>query len=78
MKVFGKSEEEEEIHERAKAREICQVILEYGINQNQIKHLIYLLSLELEDIQLMQTITQTIKSYKQDLSPKILTGEKNE
>ena len=56
MKIFGKSKEEQSIEERAKAREVCQVILDYGINQNQIKHLIYLLALELEDNQLMQEI----------------------
>ena len=75
MKVFGKSKEEQSIEERAKAREICQVILDYGVNQNQIKHLIYLLALELEDNQLMQELTQTIKNNKEDESSQILTGE---
>jgi len=77
MKVFGNSKEEQEIEERAKAREICQVILDYGINQNQLKHLIYLLSLELEDNTLMQELAQTIK-HNEDKGPKILTGETNE
>ena len=75
MKVFGKSKEEQSIEERAKAREVCQVILDYGVNQIQIKHLIYLLALELEDNQLMQEITQTIKNNKEDESSQILTGE---
>ena len=75
MKVFGKSKEEQSIEERAKAREICQVILDYGVNQNQIKHLVYLLALELEDNQLMQKITQTIKNNNENESSKILTGE---
>ena len=75
MKVFGKSKEEQSIEERAKAREICQVILDYGVNQNQLTHLIYLLALELEDNQLMQQLTQTIKNNKEDESSQILTGE---
>jgi len=75
MKVFGKSSEEQTIEERAKAREICQVILDYGVNQNQINHIIYLLALELEDNKLMQEITQIIKNNKEDESSKILTGE---
>ena len=75
MKVFGKSKEEQNIEEKAKTRQICQVILDYGINQKQITQLIYLLALELEDNQLMQQLTQTIKNNKEDESSQILTGE---
>ena len=75
MKVFGKSKEEQSIEEKAKAREICQVILDYGVNQNQTKHLIYLLALELEDNNLMKKITNVIKNNTEDESSKIITGE---
>ena len=75
MKVFGKSKEEQNIEEKAKTRQICQVILDYGINQKQITQLIYLLALELEDNQLMQQLTQLIKNKKEDESSQILTGE---
>ena len=75
MKVFGKSKEEQTIEEKAKAREICQVILDYGVNQNQIKQLIYLLAIELEDNNLMKKITNVIKNNTEDESSKIITGE---
>ena len=42
MKEFGKkSEEELDITDKVKAREIIQTVLNYGVNQNQIYQLIF-------------------------------------
>lgn len=42
--------------DRAKSRQISQVILDYGLSDNQIKELIKLLALELEDREIMVKI----------------------
>ena len=41
-KIFGNSEEENLILDRSKARDIVRVILDYGISQQQILHIIKL------------------------------------
>lgn len=77
---FGNnSPEEQTIVDRAKAREIIQVVLDHGVNQSQMYHMIYLLALELENPQNMKEITSLISSLttKQPKSSLIL-GEENE
>ena len=59
MKRLNKNDELD-IEDRSKAREIIQVILDYGINQNQIYHMIYLLALELEKVDDMKDITKLV------------------
>lgn len=51
-------EERNDVMHRAKAREIVQTILDYGVSQSQIFYIIKLLSLELEDVQVMQKINE--------------------
>ena len=65
MKEFGnQSEEEEEIADRAKAREIVQTVMDYGVNQNQIYQMIFLLSLEIENQEHVKQITSLVKSLQ--------------
>ena len=59
MKRLNKNDENN-IQDKAKAREIIQVVLDYGVNQSQIYHMIYLLSLELEKVDHMKDITKLI------------------
>ena len=59
-KQFGTSKEEKLIKDKAKAREIVQTVLDYGVNQTQITQMIYLLSMELENNDLMKQITNLI------------------
>tara|TARA_A100001015_G_scaffold260012_1_gene304385 strand:+ start:3624 stop:3854 length:231 start_codon:yes stop_codon:yes gene_type:complete len=61
MKKLAKNDEID-ITDRAQAREIIQVVLDYGVSQDQIYHMIALLSLELENVQHMKEITKVIKS----------------
>jgi hypothetical protein len=55
--------DEQDITDRARAREIVQVVLDYGINQSQIYHMISLLSLELENINHMKDLRTLLQSF---------------
>ena len=74
-KQFGTSTEEQDIKDKAKAREIIQTVLEYGVNQRQITQMIYLLSMELENVNLMKDLTKTITQSREGTKSNIITGE---
>ena len=74
-KQFGTSTEEKEIKDKAKAREIVQTVLDYGVNQTQITQMIYLLSMELENLDLMKQITNSITQSREGTTSNIITGE---
>jgi len=48
------------LNETKQCREIVQEILAFGVNQNQIKSIIKLLAIELEDIDIMKAISQIL------------------
>jgi len=77
MKFFGESsEEEDDIISKAKTREIVKVVLDYGITQPQIYHMIYLLSLELENVEHVKTLTSTLSDLNSSKSKSsIITKE---
>lgn len=54
------SSEREDVLSRAKAREIVREIMNFGVSNSQIIYIIKLLSLELEDIHLMNSINSLI------------------
>ena len=72
---FGSSDEEKLIQDKIKAREIVQTVLEYGVNQVQLEQMIYLLSMELENVGLMKDLTQTITQSREGTKSNIITGE---
>ena len=74
-KQFGTSEEEKLIKDKAKAREIVQTVLDYGVNQTQITQMIYLLSMELENTDLMKQIINIITQSREGTKSNIITGE---
>ena len=74
-KQFGTSEEETQIKDKAKAREIVQTVLDYGVNQTQITQMIYLLSMELENTDLMKQIINIITQSREGTKSNIITGE---
>ena len=74
-KQFGTSKEETLIKDKAKAREIVQTVLDYGVNQTQIAQMIYLLSMELENNDLMKQITNLITQSREGTKSNIITGE---
>ena len=61
-KKYGETEWEHDVMESAKAREIVQEIMNFGVNQNQIVKIIYLLSLELDNRDHMLEISNLIKN----------------
>lgn len=60
IKKFKSSKENQSILESAKSREIVHEIMNYGVSQHQIIKIIKLLSLELDDISIMKSITEVI------------------
>ena len=57
---LSRTEREDVLH-RIKAREIVYEILQFGVTQSQILYIIRLLSLELEDMGLVQNLNDVIK-----------------
>lgn len=74
-KQFGKSSEESLIEDKIKAREIVQSVLQYGVNQKQIEQIIYLFSMELENVELMKQISTVINQSREGTQSSIITGE---
>ena len=62
--------------ERVNSRDIVHTILQYGVSQQQIVYIIKLLSLELEDMQLVQRISELIDSVNDDESLSELEASK--
>ena len=74
MEIGKKDTEEISIEERIKSREIVQTILDYGVTQDQIKQMIYLLALEVEDPKIFRGVSSLI-SQNNNESSTILGGE---
>ena len=74
-KQFGTSSEEKHIQDKIKAREIIQTVIQYGVNEAQIEQMIYLLAMELENVDLMKQLTQTITQSREGTKSNIITGE---
>lgn len=66
-----KDSEVESVESSIKCRDIVQTILDYGVSQKEIYQMIYLLSLELENIKHMKEITKFISENKKS---KIIGG----
>ena len=58
---YGKLEKETAVEDRIRAREIVQEILNFGVSQQQILYIAYLLALELEDRDVMLNISSSIE-----------------
>ena len=59
-KTYGKIQEEVFLEESLKSREIVKEILKFGVTQYQIAKIIYLLSMELENINVMKDVYASI------------------
>ena len=68
---FGQTDVEKRAADSQKAREIVVEILNFGVSQQQILRIAYLLSLELENTNAMQDISQCIKTYIEGLDKPI-------
>ena len=74
-KQFGTSPEEDLLQDKIKAREIVQTILQYGVNQPQLEQMVYLLAMELENVNLMKELTLLITQSRKETKSNIITGE---
>jgi hypothetical protein len=66
-KRYGKSDTELAVDARATAREIVQEVLNFGVSQQQILYIVYLLALELEDRDAMLTISNSVKQLLENI-----------
>lgn len=53
-------QERQSLADQIKAREIVRTVLDYGVSQRQIVYIVKMLSLELEDVQVMQKINELL------------------
>ena len=69
---YGATDVEKRTAERFSARQIVQEILNFGVSQQQMLYVAYLLALELEERETMVEITETIKKHLDNIeeSPK--------
>ena len=63
VKKYGTTGEEAWAMETKADRDIVQVILDFGVSQRQIMHIAYLLTLQLEDRNALQAISEVIKEH---------------
>lgn len=68
---FGQTAIEKKAADSQEARDIVAEILNFGVSQQQILRIAYLLSLELENVDTMKNISQCIKSYIEGLEEPI-------
>lgn len=61
-----------------KSRDITQEILRFGVNQEQIKSIINLLALELENREMMLAINRAVTQEEVEERPKILHPGENQ
>jgi hypothetical protein len=74
MKKYGKTESDLITEQKIQCREIVKEILDFGVSEMQKKQIIKLLSLELENINLMKQISSLLKDEdKKESNKKLLT-----
>jgi hypothetical protein len=61
IKAYGDTQDEMEVQDRIQCREIVNEIMNFGITQPQILQLIFLLSLEVENIDIMKFLSSAVK-----------------
>ena len=66
MKKYGKTEKDLLVEKSIECRNIVKEIIRYGVSEFQKKKIIYLLSLELEDGEIMKEITSLVQTSIED------------
>ena len=72
--LYGTLQSEQVAIENLQCRKIVRDIADANINQRQMWYLLYLLALELEDVERMQDLTAIIKEMKPEA---FLSGDQN-
>lgn len=66
METFGKSEADVVAEDNTVCRQIVSEIVHFEVTQRQIWYIIYLLGLNLEDVEEMRAVTGFVKECKGD------------
>jgi hypothetical protein len=66
MTHYGQTDSEKLAEEKQACRQIVSEIANFGISQRQQLFIIYLMSLELEDVETMQVLTSVIRDLGGD------------
>ena len=67
MKIYGKANTEEDLMlESSISREIVAKIMDYGVSQHQIKCIIKILAMELEDRDIMISIKNCLEKNENE------------
>ena len=66
------------LNDKKISRDITQKILKFGVSQNQIRNIIFLLSLELENSGDMKAIASIINGDGKNENTILIPGENNE
>mgnify|MGYP007072249973 FL=1 len=56
------------INSRKKARDIVKEVINFGVSEEEILHIICLFALNLEDIDKMKNISSIVKKYTEDIN----------
>jgi hypothetical protein len=72
IKKYGTTDEETNMDDQIRAREIVQEIMRFGVSQQQLEQIVYLLALELENRELMNKIGECFMQEPIPNSPKII------
>jgi len=72
IEKYGTTKEETHLNDQIRAREIVQEIMRFGVSQQQMEKIIYLLALELENRELMNNIGECFTQEPVPNSPKII------
>ena len=67
VKFYGEIAGEQQTKDSIKAREITQEVLNFGVSQFQIAKIIFLLSLELENREVLQGVISAIKPLLEEI-----------
>lgn len=69
--LFGQLPSDKVAEENQACRQIVREILNFGVNDRQLINIIYLLSLQVENIEVMQALTAAVK----EISPESFLTE---
>lgn len=65
VKSYGDTQDEMEVQDRIQCREIISEIMNFGVTQSQILQLMFLLSLEIENVDTMKFLSSSVKKAQE-------------
>lgn len=65
--LFGSLQSEKLAEENLVCRRIADEILRFGVNQRQLKYIIYTLAMNVENVEVMQELSLAIKEICPDI-----------